>query len=437
MNKKILLLILSFVFAASLFYSFYFRIRPQVDARAYDTIAMNIVSGNGYKEDMSTDIQHDYAIARVGPLYEYFLAGIYKVFGHHYEAVWIIQALLRALTAYLLYLIGLLVFSKEEKKEKMALWTAGIFGLYPDLVEISAMLMTETLYLFLVCFMFYVFFRYFFQPNNWLVIGLGGIFGLAVLGRPPVLFLLPVIIFYFLKKKKILATTLFLIAVFAVFTPWTIRNYQVYNKIMPLGAAGNYNFWIGNYHGGNGEQEQNEEQQSFLANHKAVEINAESLRQFKNFLCHYPGEFAKITLLRVNKYFSVIRPMGFWFYQSGLSQFLFIFLSALTSVFLFIFGLGGFIRAFKSKNEALYYLLAFTIFTPLIIFITVVETRYRFQIYPLFAIFSAYFINILGEGKKWFIDKILWYSILIVSLNGVVDLILNIEKLKDRLESFF
>jgi len=317
--NKILILILAGSFLISVGYSFHFKIKPVVDARAYDKIAQNIVNGNGYKEDSSIDMEHDYAIARVGPLYEYFLAGIYKTFGHSYGAVWFFQALLHASSAWLLYLTALLVFSTNGKKRGVALWAAGIFGFYPDLIEISAMLMTETLYLFFVCSLLYLFFRFFFQQSSWILISLLGLVsGLAVLARPPVLFLLPVVYFLFFRKKLFWQMAIFSIVLFIVFIPWTARNYQIYGEIMPFGAAGQFNFWIGNYHGGSGEQEPTLEQQQFLQSHKAVEINPESIRQFKNFVLSYPAEFLKLTFLRINKYFSVIRPMGFWFYQHGL-----------------------------------------------------------------------------------------------------------------------
>ena len=91
---------------------------------------------------------------------------------------------------------------------------------------------------------------------------------------------------------------------------------------MPFGAAGNFNFWIGNYHGANGEQGPTDEQMKFEQTHETKAINGESMKQFKNFLITHPGEFVKLTFLRVNKYFSIIRPMGFWFYQTGWGQFL-------------------------------------------------------------------------------------------------------------------
>ena len=437
-ENKILTIILLGSFLASLAYSFYFRITPAVDARAYDVIAQNIVAGNGYREEIENNILQDHAITRVGPLYEYFLAGIYKVFGHNYGVVWFFQALLHALSAWLIYLVALLIFAEKDHKRKIALWAAGIFAFYPDLIEISAMLLTETLYLFLVCLFFYVFFRYVSWLDNWhLALALGLISGLAVLARPPVLFLMPVITFFFLIKKKWLPLALFLTTLFLVFVPWTYRNYQVYGEIMPFGAAGNYNFWIGNWHGGDGEQSPQPFHIAFTATHDIKEINGESIRQFKLFLQEHPVEFLKLTALRVNKYFSIARPMGWWFYQTGIGQLLFVLASAAASVFLFVFGLAGAMKAWRLKEEKLNYLLVFTVFTPLIIFATVVETRYRFQIYPLLAIFSGYFVvGLIGIDKKWWRDRILWLAILLVFSNGLVDLVLSFDRLKERIMRF-
>ncbi|MDD4271835.1 MAG: glycosyltransferase family 39 protein [Patescibacteria group bacterium] len=437
-QNRILILILVGSFILSLAYSFYFKIPPAVDARAYDNIAQNLANGNGYRENLDTDLVHDFAIARVGPLYEYFLAGVYKIFGHSYGAVWTIQAVLHALTAWLIYLASILIFAASQQRRAIGLMAAAIIGFYPDLIEISAMLMTETLYLFFICLFFYLFFRFFYEPKNWLLVFLFGLVsGLAVLARPPVLFLLPVAYFLFFRKKLLSQAIIFSIVLFLVFTPWTVRNYLTYGEIMPFGAAGNFNFWIGNYHGGNGEQEPTEEHIQFSAKYGVREINGESMRQFKLFLSDYPAEFLKLTALRVNKYFSIIRPMGFWFYQTGWSQFLFIFSSAMASIILFVFGLAGAIKSFLAREEKFYYLLAFAAIAPLIIFITVVETRYRFQIYPLLAIFAGYFVvSLKYEARRW-TNKILWLSITLIFTNGLIDLLLSSAKLKERLGLFF
>lgn len=435
-ENKILTVILLGSFLASLIYSFYFQIKPVVDARAYDTTAQNIVNGIGFRENPEKDILHDYAIARVGPLYQYFLAGLYFVFGHNLGIVWLFQSLLHMLSAWLVYLIARQLFDDSTYSKTIALIAAGFLGFYPDLIEISAMLMTETLYLFLFCLTLYIFFRFFERDDKFSVALLGLVFGLAVLARPPVLLILPLFIFYFFRRKEFMKIAILILMLILVFVPWTARNYLTYSKIMPFGAAGNFNFWIGNYHGGGGEQEPIKVHYDFVATRPVAEINGESMRQFISFLRNYPAEFIKLTFLRVNKYFSLIRPMGFWFYQYGLGQAIFIFSSALASVFLFIFALGGFWESIKQKDEKLLYLAAFTVLTPLLIFITVVETRYRFQIYPLLAIFSAFFAVKLFSSKNWWTNKILWSTFIFLFFNTLIDLFLSLEKLKERFSQF-
>ncbi len=433
-DNKWLLSILFTSFGLSIFYSFYYQIKPAVDARAYDDIAVNIVAGAGYREVITGDIKYDNAIARVGPVYEYFLAGVYKVFGHSYPAVWILQALLHAVSAYLIYLICLLAFQGSENRRKIGLWAAAIFGFYPDLIEISAMLMMETLYLFFVCLMVYLFLLYIKNNTFKIFIILSFVSGLAVLVRPPVILFLPIMLFYLYKKRewgRILIAAFMLIL---VFLPWTVRNYRVYGQLMPFGTAGAMNFWIGNYHGADGEQGAGSVISEFVGKNTPVAVQEESTKQFKNFVLNYPGEFIKLTLMRANKYFSILRPMGFWFYTSGWRQILFVLCSAAMNFFALVFGLAGMVRSFKLKNEYLKYLLAFTVATPLFMFITVVETRYRFQIYPFLAIFGAYFIDQFRENKGIWLRTLL-VSLVIITANGLVDGLINLDQFKEKIVS--
>jgi 4-amino-4-deoxy-L-arabinose transferase-like glycosyltransferase len=436
-EHKILTLIILATFLASIGYSFHFRIEPAVDARAYDTIAYNLVQGLGYRENLTVDISQDNAIIRIGPLYEYFLAGIYKVFGHNYEAVWIIQAILRALSVWLIYLAARLVTQGMASSKNMALLSAVMFGFYPDLIEISAMLMTETLYLFLVCLVLYLFFRYLTRPTKYGHILLAIMLGLAIMARPPVILFAPIVMFYFYRKKAFSQLAVFLLFLGLVFVPWTLRNYNVYHEFMPFGGAGNFNFWIGNYHGGRGEQEPSQEMFSFALNHPIKEVNRESMRQFKDFIFQYPGEFIELTLLRTNKYFSFSRPIGFWFYQTGIGQVIVVLSSAIASVILFTLGLSGLWHALVRGRKESCYLAAFLLATPLLIIITVVETRYRFQIYPLLAIFAGYFLVVFYQEGKWRHNKIFWSVFAILCSNAVIDLMLSTDRLKEKLGKFF
>src|SRR3989338_4946130 len=442
LKKKPLLYILLGSLFLCIAYSFVFRIHPVVDARAYDHIAQNIISGNGFVEDAGADVKFDKAITRIGPLYQYFLAFIYLVFGHNYEVVWIIQALLHTVSAYFVYLSAKILFKKYEKVELMALGSTIIFGFSPDLVEISAMLMTETLYIFFWTWLIWYFLNFIDKEKisgskSWInAISLGIISGLAVLARPPVLFVLPVIFLYFVFKKKYKQIIIMSVAIGAIFTPWTVRNYMAYEKIMPFGAAGGYNFWIGNHVGATGEQDKPEEVEDFIVEYGAYLVSDKSIDEFKIFVRNYPLDFIRLTALRINRYFSVIRPMGFWFYDSGISQFLFLMSSAVWSLLLFVLSLYASIKLWSQRSNTLNYIFAFIFLTPLILFITVVETRYRFQIYPLLSLLAGYGAVLLWQNKKNIKEKAFIMAFGIISLNAIIDLLLSMDKLKEKLGLF-
>jgi len=109
----------------------------------------------------------------------------------------------------------------------------------------------------------------------------------------------------------------------------------------------------------------------------------------------------------------------------------------LASVFLFILGLAGVIKAWREKEEKSNYLLAFLAFTPLIIFATVVETRYRFQIYPLLVLSAGYFFaESLNERNQWQRES-LFMAVVVVLSNGLADLLLSWDKIGNRFGLFF
>lgn len=73
--------------------------------------------------------------------------------------------------------------------------------------------------------------------------------GVATLIRPITLILPLFMLFFFLYesrwlfKKSLLKTALFSLGMFLVITPWTIRNYSLSNKIIPVNAQTGIAFW--------------------------------------------------------------------------------------------------------------------------------------------------------------------------------------------------
>lgn len=398
-KNKILAIIIVISFVWSLVYSFYYRIPLVVDAQAYDQIAMNILDGFGFKEDRTKSFEFDTAIVRAGPGYEFFLAGIYRIFGHRYEAVWTIQALLHAFSALLLFFISCKIF--KEKGELIGLIAAGFFAFHPDLIEISAMLMTETLYLFLIVLVVYLFVLMYEQPKKIILSGLLGlVIGVTLLTRPTIILFIPVILFAYYNLKHHRPALWFCFGIFLMLAPWVVRNYFIYHQFILTTLIGEYNLWIGNTLRADGGQISGgfNPLTAFTDVYGFFGLKVKAHTEFWSFVFTYPLVFIKLCFIRFIRYFSLIRPMGFWFYQTGVKQLVFVASSAVAIAVLFIGGFSGMIAAWKEKKSLFYYLIVFAFTSPLVLIPTVVQSRYRFQIYPFLAIFGGYAL-IIGKTK--------------------------------------
>lgn len=435
-QKFILGLVLLGAFLVSLAYSFYFRIPPAVDARAYDNIAWNLVSGSGYREDISAPAIEDNAIMRVGPGYEFFLAGIYYLFGHHYEAVWIIQALLLAASAFMVFLLAKEIFSLESGNYLIGIIAAVLIGFSPDLITMQGMLMSETLGIFLIAFTAYLFFRYWNSPekSGWKIFAAGAFLALAVMVRTPALFLIFPVIWLLAKEKKWKHLLLVFSAIILIFLPWIIRNYNIYRVFVPTNLAYGIDLGSGNHFGATGELEPYPTNDLYLSQYGLVEGSRQLTAEALKFIVFNPLEFLKLTFYRISIYFSFSRPTGFWFHLQGLSRAATVVLSAVYSVLLFIFGFWG-IRQIKNleveEKKRAKILLAMLAMMPLAIIGIIVETRYRMLVYPFFAIFAGYGL------RELLMRKIAWkpalYVALFLILNTVFDAWRNIGRIIERI----
>lgn len=438
-KKSVVPIVLIIIFLASIFYAFYYKIEPAVDARAYDNIALNILAGNGFKEQ-GTDVPilFDMAIQRAGPAYEYLLAGIYAIFGHHYKAVWAIQALLHVFTAWLIYKICRKIF--PESGRSIGFIAVIIFGLHPDLIESSAMLLTETWYLFTVVLVVYIFVGVFKKSKSILLATLlGAALILSIYSRPTVALFIPIIFLFYLIRRNYLALLTCLLMMIVLALPWTCRNWQVYQQFIPTTLIGSYNIWLGNTVFADGGQLAGgyNPWNNYVAEQGFAKVKEKANKEFKNFVFQHPLGFVKLTLIRCLRYFSLIRPMGFWFYQTGLAQMIFIGFSGIFIALLFISGLVGMFLAMRQKKLLYYYLLAMAITALLPLLFTVVQSRYRFQLYPFLAIFSGCAVVYWLNNKNWWKEKIFVLPVLSLLIVSLVDLLLNAEKIIMRIKLFF
>jgi len=110
----------------------------------------------------------------------------------------------------------------------------------------TAMLMTETLFLFLSVLSVYLFVRFYEEPTLKNSAWLGIAAALCILTRPTALLFLAVFVAFALSKKYFYQAVILIACSIIFVAPWTYRNYQTYHKFILTTAAGGYDLWVGN-----------------------------------------------------------------------------------------------------------------------------------------------------------------------------------------------
>ncbi|MDO8619173.1 MAG: glycosyltransferase family 39 protein [Candidatus Daviesbacteria bacterium] len=222
------------------------------DEGLYNFAALNLVSHNKFVITKADEprIWKDEIYGIKPPLYPFFLALVYKVFGPNFEMAKIVQILLSALTGFLVYLIG-----KEIVSKKIGIVALIIYSFYLETAYLSVLLLSENIYWLLSALYIYLLIRMRVASSNFGVL-LGIITGMLILINPPSLTLvIPVIIWYLWKNfnfRTIANTVAMLVFCFLTVLPWNIRNYQIYGQPVFIYTDGGINMWMGNYGGSGG-----------------------------------------------------------------------------------------------------------------------------------------------------------------------------------------
>jgi len=176
------------------------------------------------------------------PLYPYFIATLYTIFGS-LGAVKVAQCLLGALLVPAVGRIGERAFG-----ERAGLAAAAVTALYPELVWFCAHFWAETLFTFLVWWTIERLVHADAQGSARAAAVAGVSWGLAVLTRETFLYFLPVAAFwlYWRRPGGGRRATLLVATALLVITPWTVRNWMVFQTFIPVSTAGALNLWQGN-----------------------------------------------------------------------------------------------------------------------------------------------------------------------------------------------
>ena len=349
------------------------------------------------------------------PLYAYYLylLSFFSLDNQNYILLILsTQILLSSISVYIFYKINKNFFS-----EKLSLYSSMFFSIFPLYLYASSQISSASLAIFLIVF-FYYFFLKITKKNNFLYILLFSITaGLLILTRREfivIIIITSMYLFLFFKKPAKDILLILLISTLTV-SPYLIRNYIAFDKIIIHSGFG-YNLWKGNNPSSRVEGFAQSEANSLLP---ATFNNIDEFNNMKLKLENIPkdkfyrinqdkifvkeaaknikGDPTRYLILYLKKIFSYI------FFDLNSTQpnyynpshYLPILLIAITS------SIGIFLS--NKKSYHLNYLILIYAFYITVIPIFAVLPRYKLYIIPLQIIFSFIFINFIKE--KYFSKK--------------------------------
>lgn len=212
---------------------------PELDAAMHDRWAQEIAGG---------DFWGDEAFFRA-PLYYYFLALIYYVFGHNYFIPRFIQIILGAFAAWLTYRLGRRIFG-----ERVGLIAGLIYAFCGPLIFFDAELRIPALLMPLLLLTLIQFDKQRESPSNWGYFFAGCLLGLTALARPNILIFIPFVWLWtvIVLRGRFRWVVVFTAGVFLLIAPVTIRNWVVGRDFVPIASQAGVNFYIGNNPKSNG-----------------------------------------------------------------------------------------------------------------------------------------------------------------------------------------
>jgi 4-amino-4-deoxy-L-arabinose transferase-like glycosyltransferase len=213
---------------------------PVLDALAYHEWALEILAGNWLGD----------RIYYQDPLYPFFLAGLYAIFGPGSIGVLLAQSALDAVSAVLLFATARRLFGA------MPALVAGLLAAgYAPFLYFSSLLLKAPLKLFLFDLTFLLLVRaaQMGRPRQWLAAGFA--FGLAALARGNALLFAPVLLAWIAldraRSRSVRANSAALACAGIAFAilPVAARNLVVGGELVLLNSQAGQNFYIGNFRG--------------------------------------------------------------------------------------------------------------------------------------------------------------------------------------------
>jgi 4-amino-4-deoxy-L-arabinose transferase-like glycosyltransferase len=215
---------------------------PITDEQHYRELGQSIASGRGFAwaDGQPTSLRP--------PLYPGVLASIWAIGPDNLQAVRVVQILLSLATAALVYILGARLYSS-----RVAAWAAGACWLYPSFIFFDFLILTETLFTFLLVGFVLATVILVQTPRAPTAVCCGVALGLAALTRS-LLWPLPLVLCPLLTAlirapwgRRLALPCLVLAGYAVVVVPWAVRNTKLQAVPTIVDTMGGINLRMGNY----------------------------------------------------------------------------------------------------------------------------------------------------------------------------------------------
>lgn len=332
------------------------------------------------------------------PLYYYFLAIIYKLFGLNHFAVYFMQALLTSLGVVLIYKATENIFNRTT-----ACITSLILAFYSISIFYDAVLLRASLITFLNILLFYLLAKTHKEKRGffyWLLLGV--VLGLSMLARHNML--LPFAFIYIFSVTNPLGTAfkkvlIFIAGACIVLLPVIARNYIVSDYKMPVISADINAFWVGNVHDASGADFDQSPAYQDMAQQTRGNIKNLARLFFKE-VKNRPREYLKLYTRKIWMFFNSYEfPSNTNYYLYREESRTLLKWPLFNFRFICAAGIAGlFLSFFKKRRPWLAYIFLAVLSLQVILFH--IQARYRLPVVPFFIIFCSYGIYCIFEEIK-------------------------------------
>jgi 4-amino-4-deoxy-L-arabinose transferase-like glycosyltransferase len=360
-------------------------------------ISAAIASGRGFSSPLLGVASGP--TAWLSPIYPYLLAGVFKLFGiFTFKSSLMIRSLDTAFSAFVcwpLYAVGKKAFGTNVGAASAWLWALLPAGIYYSVIwvwdtALAALCMT-------LLFAATLHIRGRGKLSWWL--GYGALWAFSAMVNPSVLSLLPFLAFWALwplrkqwdraAKLALAAAVIFLAGI----TPWTVRNYLVFHKFIPLRSNFGLELWLGNspevpdtWAGYLHPTNDREEAAKYLRMTEIPYMEEKQSEAFA-FMRSHPRDTMRFFFRRFEDNW-----MGTWDAPADEWRFLSLFdkLALIWNCLFSLLALAGTLLVNRAKNEiALPFTLTMLVF-PLVFYVTHTNERYRHPIDPIMCLLAVF-----------------------------------------------